>query len=252
MKILTNRGCFPSGKLLRNALINNKPDIGTILVTQFANKIDSYPFIRYGNSDPILISINKTKYNSPNFIRMASYKKAFSILMNENNIYSPVYRKGDLSEDCVFPILIRTQLSLSGGKGIYLIENVDKFNEIWKSEYWWTPFIKTSFELRVHILGDNIVRIFKKIPNNDVESQQYPIRNNSCCHFSLRNINNYPKLDKLVEKLNEILDGKFYSLDVGWDSKKGEYFLYEINSASGLNENTADIYAKYLIKEMGL
>ena len=41
----------------------------------------------------------------------------------------------------------------------------------------------------------------------------------------------------------------FYSLDVGWDSVKKEYFVIEANSCSGLNSHTVEVYADYLMND---
>ena len=41
-------------------------------------------------------------------------------------------------------------------------------------------------------------------------------------------------------------NGKFYTLDVAWDAEKKKYFAFEANSASGLNAQTAAVYAEYL------
>lgn len=250
MKILSNRGTIPSSKLLRDALVKITGE--RILVTIRPENIKDFNYIRYGNSSPVDLESTEsdTLYNSAHFIALASSKYRFSRLMLDNDIYSPVYYSTEKPEN--FPVVLRSSLSLSGGKGISVANNIEEFNELFTR--WWTPYIYTKFELRVHILGGAIVKIFKKILNDDIEDNKTVIRNNNCCHFSLRNLGKYSKLVETVGKLESIegFDGKFYSLDIGWDSKKKDYFVFEANSASGLNENTAELYAEYLTKELGL
>lgn len=164
--------------------------------------------------------------------------------MEKNGIYSPVYNKslGEL----VFPLLIRETLTSFGCRGIHVIKNEEEFNEVWRNSYFWTKYVTLNFELRVHILGGKLSKIFKKELN---EPQEYPIRNNSLCHFSLRNLEKYPKLDSFIGNLTnieEVSKGKFYSIDIGWDSENKKYFVIEFNTGSGLNENTAEEYAKYI------
>ncbi|PNX51818.1 MAG: hypothetical protein BV456_01700 [Thermoplasmata archaeon M8B2D] len=245
LKILTNNSSFPSAKTLRDCLQDyyNK----RIFVTSRPEKINSYPFIRYGNSNAVKIR-EETGFNSPNFIQLSSNKLKFSRVMERNEIYSPVYHRnvGEL----IFPLLIRETLTSFGCRGIHVIKNEEEFNERWRDYFYWTPYINLSIELRVHILGNKIVKIFKKELN---EPQEFPIRNNSLCHFSLKSLEKYPKLDSFIEtlvKIQEVNEGKFYSIDIGWDAIDKKYFVLEFNTGSGLNENTAEEYAKYIYENM--
>jgi hypothetical protein len=245
LKILTNSASAPSARMLRNSLreLTGKK----ALVTSNPDRIKRTPFIRYGNSSPVSIW-DDTDYNSPNFIKISSNKLKFSKIMKENEIYSPVYKRG--LKDLTFPLLIRETLTSFGCKGIHVIKNQKEFDKIWRSTFWWTEFRELSFELRVHILGGKIVRIFKKQLE---EPQEYPIRNNSICHFSLKNPAKYPKLDDFINRLTsvkEVNEGKFYSIDIGWDARNKKYFVIELNTGSGLNENTAQAYAQYLYENL--
>jgi hypothetical protein len=245
LKILTNSSSFPSARLLRNPLqdlLRKK-----VAVTSDPNKINSYPFIRYGNSYPVNIS-EETDYNSPNFIKFSSNKLKFSGIMERNKIYSPIYKRslGEL----VFPLLIRETLTSFGCKGIHVIKNQEEFDSIWNNRFYWTKYINLSFELRIHILGNEITRIFKKKLN---EPQEFPIRNNSLCHFSLKIPGKYPKLFEFIKNLTsveEVNNGKFYSIDIGWDTINKKYFVIELNTGSGLNENTAENYADYIYQNL--
>jgi hypothetical protein len=42
----------------------------------------------------------------------------------------------------------------------------------------------------------------------------------------------------------------FFALDLGWDNNKKEYLVFEANSAPGLNEHTADIYADFILNKI--
>jgi hypothetical protein len=240
LKILTNNSSFPSAKLLRNPLQDLTKR--KVLVTSKPEKITSYPFIRYGNSYPV--NVEETDFNSPNFIQISSNKLKFSKAMEKNKIYSPVYKKN--TSELVFPLLIRETLTAFGCKGIHVIKNQKEFDKIWRSNFYWTKYVPLEFELRVHVLGKKIARVFRKNLN---EKQEYPIRNNAICHFSLKSVGKYPKLEQFIKTLTDIKEigaGKFYSIDIGWDTVNKKYFVIELNTGSGLNENTADLYAKYI------
>ena len=245
LKILTSSSSFPSARLLRNSLqeLTKK----RVIATSKPDRITSYPFIRYGNSYPVNIS-DETGFNSPNFIQFSSNKLKFSKVMEKNKIYSPVYKKnvGEL----IFPMLIRETLTSFGCKGIHVVKDRKEFDKLWSTRFWWTEFVNLNFELRVHILGNKISKIFKKELN---EPQDFPIRNNSLCHFSLKNTGKYPKLHEFIKTLTDIKEvnnGKFYSIDIGWDNRNKKYFVIELNTGSGLNENTAEAYAQYIYKNL--
>jgi hypothetical protein len=157
----------------------------------------------------------------------------------------PFIRYGN-SYELVFPLLIRETLTAFGCKGIHVIKNQKEFDKIWRSNFYWTKYVPLEFELRVHVLGKKIARVFRKNLN---EKQEYPIRNNAICHFSLKSVGKYPKLEQFIKTLTDIKEigaGKFYSIDIGWDTVNKKYFVIELNTGSGLNENTADLYAKYI------
>ncbi len=243
MKIIsTNSHSFPSARILRDKIFE-LTGIKFILVK--SGNLIKKPDIRFGDS------FNKfdddTKYNSPEFISLCANKYKFSKLLLENDLYTPEFRK---DKPDIFPLLIRTNLFLSGGRGIIICKNEDEFSSEWNPSYWWTPFIRTNFEIRAHVLGREVKRIFRKSLENENE---YPIRNNAICHFSLTNIEKYPKLNETINSLNNILGVEnFYALDIGWDSNNKKYFIFEANTAPGLNDNTAQVYAEFLCRQLNL
>lgn len=254
MKILTHNSCIVSARLLRDALVKiiGKP----ILITKNPLRIKG-PFIRYGNALPT--NIKDTNYNSAEFIRLVSNKANFSMLMKENDIYSPIYFNKEKPKN--FPVLIRKTLTSLGGYGIVVCPSLAVFEANWKNTYVWTPFVKTQFELRVHVLGNKVVKILKKRfigvdgeeDGDEIKEPNLPIRNlNKGYHYQSRELLPYQKVMDLVEKLSPILNGKFYTLDIGWDSENKKYFVFEANSGSGLNTQTVELYADYLAREFML
>ena len=238
IKILTDSYTFPSAKVLRDSLEELSGE--KILVTSNPDKIkEDTKLIRYGSS-AIVNGALETGYNSPDLISVASSKFRFSNLMSTKDIYSPVYTKVVPEE---FPVMIRESLTSSGGKGIHVVNSLEDFNNVWRSHFYWTKFIFLQFELRVHVINGKIKRIFKK---EEREQMEFPIRNNSVCDFKLKNLEHYSKLQDFVTQLCEIppLDKGFFGADIGWDSNNKKYFVIEINSAPGLNENTGMEYAE--------
>lgn len=206
--------------------------------------------IRFGNS-AILNYEREIKYNSPNHIRLAGNKLRLSELLMENEFPHVVFNRG---EPEYFPIVARDELNRGGGIGIRVIQSLEEYENS-ETVIDWTPWYNFKFELGVHILGGEIVRVFKKLRNEGLEEEQYPIRNtHRGYHFSLRENwkERYTGLEKFVKKLYELVPIQFARLDVGYDKETGGYRLIEINSAPDLsqNENTLNMYAQFLYERI--
>jgi glutathione synthase/RimK-type ligase-like ATP-grasp enzyme len=239
IKILTCGFAMPSTRLLKEAL-ENRTGRRTIITTN-PRKVFWPSFLRYGNAEDV--DIEDSPLNSTEFIKTVADKYEFSKLMAANNIYSPVFRQDEPNEED-YPLIIRKTLQSYGGRGIIVCENEDQFNDNWDDAYYWTPYVKNDLELRVHVLGGKAQKIFKKIKEGE---EKFPIRTSgNGYHFSLKNLETYPKVVEFVDSLKDVLTGQFYTLDVAWDKDKKQYMVFEANSASGLNTQTAALYADYL------
>jgi glutathione synthase/RimK-type ligase-like ATP-grasp enzyme len=246
VRILTNSS-FPSAKLLSvelQGLINDK-----LFVTKHPERVrSSDKLIRYGNSESTE-SRNETGLNSSSFISLVANKGHLAKLLEENNFYAPKFFLHSHTPES-YPVVVRETLSSFGGRGIHVCQNINQFNSCTGV---WTPFVHTAFELRVHVMGGEVKRIFKKEFEGDGEDE-LPIRNlDRGYHFSLKENENYPKVVELFKKISNCMNiGKdcFFAGDIGWDSAKKEYFIFEFNSAPGLNENTARVYAEFLAERI--
>jgi glutathione synthase/RimK-type ligase-like ATP-grasp enzyme len=239
MKYILVENMWNPAKLLRDEI--QKLTGIRLGVTNSVNQRDIV--IRYGNSK----GYSTTEFNSNKKIGLFGNKYSFSIASKKYGFLSPQFNFNGLPT--IFPILIRTTLNGSGGEGIIICKTLEEFNSNWREGYHWTPYIKTIAEYRVHMLGGKIARIFKKERDENLEREEIPIRNNSRgYHFSLKNTEVFPKLIEAATAFDKVLGAKFYALDVGWN--KENFIFFEANTAPGLNEFTADLYAKYLSSEL--
>jgi len=237
VKILSNTS-FISAKLLAEEI---KILGEQCFSTRRIERINRGDFvIRYGSTE---IHSGIDTLNSLEVIRTCSNKRNFSEVMQENGIFSPIfYRRTPRPEE--YPIIVRTTLTSFGGRGMILVENSNDFRY---PDAYWTPYIETTFELRVHILGSNIIRVFRK-----EDGEGYIRTSNNGWHFSLRELENYPKIIPLIKKICGIpmFSDCFFALDLGWDPKTKQYIVFEGNSAPGLNEHTANLYAEYILNKI--
>ncbi len=251
--ILTHKSSLPSARTLRDTIV----ELGgkNLLVTTNPDK-PRYVHVRYGST--ARIECKESGYNSRGFVSLSSDKEAFSNFLLKRNIYTPEF--SFKTRDITFPLLIRSSLNWSGGRGIRVVNTKEEFDKHWQGtdKYRWTPFIDVEFEIRLHVIVPNnkpyeVVRIFKKVLNDENQAERkFPIRNNSTHHFALRNMDKYNKAIYIAHKIAEStkpLGGRFFSLDMGWDKDKKEYIVFEANSGSGLNDNTSEVYAQFLLDE---
>lgn len=243
MKILTSNVSDTSAKKLRDAIV--KITGNHFFVTKDPRMITKGPFIRYGCGYDV--AIKDTDFNSAAFINLCISKMHFSKFLKKAGFHVPIFYKNNTLPK-KFPVLIRQSLERHAGQGIVICRNQQEFDANWHSCYYWTPFIKTDFEIRAYVCGDKVVKIFDKVAKKP--EKDLPIRSNY--DFVDRNMDFYPKVQKLISKISNVLPGHIYSLDMAWDAAKGEYFIFEGNSGSWMSPSTAEVTAKYLVNAMKL
>lgn len=246
--ILASKVSFPSAKLLRDYLGQFTSE--RIRVVSSENKVVNKNNILFSYGYPSEYS----KLNSADFIRFCSNKKVCSDYLINNGFYSPEFKRTvPLVSD--YPILVRSTLTGHGGRGINICQNREQFTKVWNPTYWWTKFVETNAEYRVHCFNGKILRLMRKdLVDNNVEENDYPVRNlDNGYHFSPRRLDNYDGIVRLVERLQlKLTGGIFYGLDLGYMPDKKDYFIFEINSACGLNDNTALLLAEQISEKLPL
>lgn len=104
----------------------------------------------------------------------------------------------------------------------------------------------------MHICNGQLLRTFIKIREEGAAQVEFPVRNSdNGWHFSLQNKPRHRvSIEALVKNLMERLPAYrkgFFALDLGWEASTKTMYIIEGNSAPGLNENTADAYARAIL-----
>lgn len=115
---------------------------------------------------------------------------------------------------------------------------IDESN-LFSHYYFYQEFIKSKWEYKIYGIGEDLY-FYKQIP----------VLVNPNKMKSRKKIDEIPELKELVIKAMNILDLKITSVDF-LKSKKGEYFLTDINSSPNFNyiKNGPKIVGNYLISE---
>lgn len=257
--ILTHNSLRRSARSLADG-ISRKVGEQILVKTQTDRDRYNQCIIRFGNSSPTFdrVGANHTEYNNPQHIALAGNKFRLSNFLSENDGEEEklpnltLYNRNIIQND-EFPVVVRTVLNGNGGNGIIVCKTPEEFSRYRNSV--WSHWYNFQFELGVHILGGNIVKVFKKVRQENLEEEEFPIRNTQR-GYSFKLKNNwrevYKGLQEFVSKLYGVLPIQFARLDVGYDKSTGGYRLIEINSAPNLSENvnTLNLYVDFLVEKL--
>lgn len=238
--LLYNKGSFISARLLATLLglkaVNNPSKVNYGKVA-----------IRYGNSYGNFN--DDTSINKPDVIKLCSNSILFCNWCLDNGFYTPQYMGVDkVDKNVEIPFLLRKKYHKQG-KDIILIKSTEDFErESLKEDFvdtYFVPFIKADIELGVHLVNKKVVKVFKKVLN---EENSTFIKNQKSCHFHIINDldNNFKTAQSLCENLFEKLDLNFGRVDIAYNSDTKKYIIWEVNTAPGLNKVTAQLYAEKL------
>ncbi len=239
--ILAGPTSTPSARVLRDAI--ERLSGRRYLITHKSGFAQN-AIVRYGGD--ATVTGRDTQYNSVSMISILGNKRRFASILAAAGLNVPEFHNS--GEPSSFPCLIRETLSGFGGAGIHVIHDITEFRSTWRNGYWWVPFYNMDSEYRVHVIDGQILRVFEKVPTSDLGPT--PIRNNASCHFSLVE---RPRCGESIRKavtaicaLPEFSHG-FFALDVGWMAREKRLIIIEGNSAPGLNDNTAEMYARVIL-----
>jgi len=208
-----------------------------------------FPAIRYGNS---LAPLGKddTRFNHPTVIKLCADSVAFSRFCKGHNFYSPQYKKFSMEHVPGLPFLLRNRWHRSG-LDIDIINNRQDLDDLSVDRIhgrYWVPLIETKYEIRVHFVLGDIVRIFVKRPGIDALPNSFIRTLHHGWHYSIKNNvgEEWTKAKQIAHNLAEDLGLGFGGIDMAWVPKEKRYIIWEVNTAPGLNANTLELYAAKL------
>ena len=241
MFIFTTSSMFPSAKALALSLSSK---LGRkVHVTTRADTSLLPPVIRWGNSSPLTSRYPTIQVQE--LVSSCTNKHVFSVLMRQLRIpcvelYRTVPER--------YPIVIRKTLTGYGGIGIELCHNRETYASRFQL-YHWSQWYDLEPELGVHIFEGRVLKVFKKVRNEGLPTEKFPIRNASRGYsYSRVNLDNFQKLIPFVKEFHEKFPILFGRMDVGWDRENKTYRIIEFNTAPGIRNNpdTLEAYASSL------
>ena len=219
--------------------------LGILRVSPSYNARRKDVIVNWGNSTPPHFRWMEQDLNKPHAIALACNKlKTFNELLSKNFNHLPDYStsKAEVSNwiDEGDKVYCRSTLTGHSGRGIVIANTVDELI----NAPLYTVATKHKHEYRVHVFRDKIL---------DVQMKRK--RNGAVCGTGIRNDANgwvytraeiAPPEELLLSSIKAVnlLGLDFGAVDIGHRVIDNKFFVFEINTAPGLEGTTLQNYAK--------
>lgn len=140
-------------------------------------------------------------------------------------------------------VLGRQLLQSSEGKGIVVCEPKSEL----KNAKVWTQYIPKKREYRIHIFDDKVVQVLEKRRKKGVYNGESKIRNTANGYvFCSQDVWEPEGLRDLALKASKVTTSHFKGVDIGFNEKKNQMFVIEVNSAPGIEGSNVDKYVEVI------
>jgi D-alanine-D-alanine ligase-like ATP-grasp enzyme len=143
------------------------------------------------------------------------------------------------------PVVVRHSTTGQGGSGIEIVES----GAIPLDAPLYTKYVKRKSEFRVHVFRGAIIDVQEKKKRRGVEVD-YRVRNFDNGWVFCREDVHCPGAvgDAAIDAVR-VLGLDFGAVDVGWNERKQEAYVFEVNTAPGIEGTTLEKYSNK-IKEI--
>lgn len=133
-------------------------------------------------------------------------------------------------------VVARLLTRASEGKGIVIASEA---NQVPNAPVY-TKYKKKKKEFRIHVFKDKVVHVLEKRKKKGVVCDA-KVRNTANGYvFCSDNVEEPEGLRELALKASKVTQSDFKGVDIGWNEKKQELFVIEVNSMPGIqNSNVA-------------
>lgn len=142
----------------------------------------------------------------------------------------------------------RKYLNASCGKGIVVFDkdNVLEMNGIPV----FTKYKKKKREFRVHVFKNQVVNVVEKRKRKEFAGERdTKIRNLANGYVFCQTVENEPEgLRALALQAAQVSPSDFRGVDIGYNEKKNELFVIEVNSAPGIEGTNVDKYLEAMVQ----
>ena len=144
----------------------------------------------------------------------------------------------------------RKFLNSSCGKGIVVFDK-DTAGALWDCPVY-TLYKKKKREFRVHVFKDQVVAVVEKKRKKEWDgTQDTKIRNLANGYVFVQDVMDEPVgLRELALRAACVSPSDFRGVDIGYNEKKDELFVIEVNSAPGIQGNNIGKYLEAIVNHV--
>lgn len=143
-------------------------------------------------------------------------------------------------------VVARLLTRASEGKGIVIAETPGQV----PMAPVYTKYKKKKREFRVHIFKDKVVHVLEKRRKAGVECDS-KVRNTANGYvFCSENVEEPEGLRELALKASKVTQSDFKGVDIGYNEKKNELFVIEVNSAPGIMGTNVQRYVDVIMANL--
>jgi glutathione synthase/RimK-type ligase-like ATP-grasp enzyme len=142
----------------------------------------------------------------------------------------------------------RKFLNASCGKGIVVMESSEDF--VTCPVY--TLYKKKKREFRIHVFKEQVVAVVEKKRRREFNGERdTKIRNLANGYVFIQSVSNEPDgLRELALRAASVSPSDFRGVDIGFNEKKNELFVIEVNSAPGIQGSNVNKYLQAIISHV--
>lgn len=150
--------------------------------------------------------------------------------------------------DCT--VFGRKYLNSSCGKGIVIIDKTTTGDVPTCPVY--TKYKKKKREFRVHVFKDQVVAVVEKKRRKEFNGERdTKIRNLANGYVFVQAVENEPEgLRALALAASKVSPSDFRGVDIGYNEKKDELFVIEVNSAPGIEGTNVNKYIEAMVQHV--
>lgn len=195
--------------------------------------------VRWGNSAHALMDY---AINTPESIRTAANSVRSLIAMHSAGVNTLEFYRDIPQDESVYPILGRDLYHRAGLDIVWC--NTPREADL-SNKYLFTRYTPIDMEFRVHVFGDTVIRIFKKVPR-DTEAHNIIRTSKRGWGYHRVSLNNYTKGQEVAIAAVKSLGLAFGGVDIGWNREEKKYVVFEVNTGPALNSVSLRYYAERL------
>jgi len=194
--------------------------------------------------------------NKPSAVKRASNKLKSFRTLTQGGVETPDWAEGGRDEvpDLRYPLVARTLLEGHSGRGITIYDSREEVDIDPSRVKLWTTYTKKRYEIRTHVVADEVVRSARKMRRRDTEQTDRRVWNHGNGYVFVPNNHMIPQEilsrgELLAKKAVRVLGLNFGAVDLIYNGHYDQWYVLEVNTAPGLDNVTASLYADNIINK---